>query len=466
MKKYYLAIDIGASGGRHILAHLEGKRLYMEEIYRFENHMDEVDGSYVWNIDRLMEEILCGMKKCGETGKIPYSMGIDTWGVDYVLLDEKGKPTDMVFAYRDHRTDKCDKKLEAIMDAGELYKHTGIQKQTFNTVYQLFEDTFSRPKAYEAAKTMLLIPDYLAYMLTGVISTEYTNATTTGLVNAHDGTWDSEIIDEIGFKRSLFSEIVKPGTDIGGLKKEYADYVGFNTRFVKVASHDTASAVAALPTDKETVFISSGTWSLLGTERMAPDCSAEARLRNFTNEGGVEKRYRFLKNIMGMWMIQSIRHEFGDPCDYGSIADMAEEYDSKKEADELNKVIDVNDNRFLSPKSMRDEIDSACRESGCPIPTDIGAYASLIYRSLAAYYKKAIMELEELTGRCYETIHIVGGGSKAVYLNRLIEEYTEKRVHAGPAEATAVGNVFVQMISDGSFKNINDARINTEIKEV
>ena len=352
------------------------------------------------------------------------------------------------------------------MDAGELYKHTGIQKQTFNTVYQLFEDTFNRPKAYEAAKTMLLIPDYLAYMLTGVISTEYTNATTTGLVNAHDGTWDSEIIVEIGFKRSLFSEIVKPGTDIGGLKKEYADYVGFNTRFVKVASHDTASAVAALPTDKETVFISSGTWSLLGTERMAPDCSAEARLRNFTNEGGVEKRYRFLKNIMGMWMIQSIRHEFGDPCDYGSIADMAEEYDSKKEADELNKVIDVNDNRFLSPKSMRDEIDSACRESGCPVPTDIGAYASLIYRSLAVYYKKAIMELEELTGRCYETIHIVGGGSKAVYLNRLIEEYTEKRVHAGTAEATAAGNVFVQMISDGSFKNINDARINTEIKEV
>ena len=171
MKKYYLAIDIGASGGRHILARLEGKRLYMEEIYRFENHMDEVDGSYVWNIDRLMEEILCGMKKCGETGKIPYSMGIDTWGVDYVLFDEKGKPLDKVFAYRDHRTDKCDKKLEAIMDAGELYKHTGIQKQTFNTVYQLFEDTFSRPKAYEAAKTMLLIPDYLAYMLTGVIST-------------------------------------------------------------------------------------------------------------------------------------------------------------------------------------------------------------------------------------------------------------------------------------------------------
>lgn len=466
MRRYYLAIDIGASGGRHIIAHLESQKLYMEEIYRFKNYMDSIDGSYVWDIDRLLDEILCGMKKCKELGKIPYSMGIDTWGVDYALLDKTGHLVDKVYAYRDHRTDGTDIKMKRIIDSDELYKSTGIQKQPFNTIYQLYEDTFMRPDSYEKAEKMLLIPDYLSYMLTGEISTEYTNATTTGLVNALDCDWDSEIIDEIGFKRSLFTKIVKPGTAVGKLKSEIEEIVGFNTEFVKVGSHDTASAVAAVPTDKETIFISSGTWSLLGIEIKTPDCSDRACKLNFTNEGGVGKRYRFLKNIMGMWMIQSVRNEFGDIYDYQKIAEMAEEYDSKLTEENLNKVINLNDNRFLSPQSMMNEIKSACEEIDVKIPEEIAAYASIIYRSLAVYYKNTIEELENLVGRKYDSIYIVGGGSKVDYLNRLIERYTGKKVHLGPSEATSVGNIYVQLISDGTFKNIDEARINTEIIDI
>lgn len=465
MRRYYLAIDIGASGGRHIIAHLEGNKLYMEEIYRFENHMERVDGSYVWDIDRLLSEILCGMKKCSEAGKIPYSMGIDTWGVDYALLDKSGSLLDKVYAYRDHRTDSTDIKLKQVIDTDELYHRTGIQKQPFNTIYQLYEDTYMRPHIYDKADKMLLIPDYLAYMLTGEMSVEYTNATTTGLVNAAECDWDFDIIDEIGFKKALFTDIVSPGTAIGKLKPEIEEAVGFNTEFIKVGSHDTASAVAAVPTDKVTVFISSGTWSLLGIERRTPDRSDRARELNFTNEGGVEKRYRFLKNIMGMWMIQSVRHEFGDIYDYQQIAEMVEKYDSKLTEEDLNKVINVNDNRFLSPQSMMKEIESACKEIDLKLSDEIAAYASIIYRSLAVYYKKTIEELEDLVGRKYDSIHIVGGGSKADYLNRLIEKHTGKKVHVGPSEATAVGNIYVQLISDGTFKNINEARINAEIIE-
>ncbi len=464
MTKYYLAVDIGASGGRHILAHIEENTLITEQIYRFENHMDNVDGKLLWDVERLFCEVLRGMKMCAEAGKIPCSMGIDTWGVDYALIDEEGQLLDSVYAYRDHRTLGTDKELEELVDAAVLYEHTGIQKQNFNTIYQLFNDKKIRKDVYDKAHGFLLLPDYLAYRLTGNISTEYTNATTTGLVNAASCRWDEELIERLGLKKSLFTEIVNPGTVIGKLKPDIEEKVGFNTEFVKVASHDTGSAVAAVPTDKETVYISSGTWSLLGTERTAPDCSQSARQSNFTNEGGVEKRYRFLKNIMGMWMIQSVRHEYDDVYDYQIISRLAEAYETD-DPDEMSNVLDVNDNIFLSPDSMTGAIDSACEKKGIAVPDSIGAYASLIYRSLAVYYKKTIDELEKITGKEYETIHIVGGGSKAEYLNRLIEKYTGKKVYAGPTEATAIGNIFVQMISDGVYKDITDARTHAKIKE-
>ncbi|MCR4749686.1 MAG: rhamnulokinase [Lachnospiraceae bacterium] len=465
MIDYYLAIDIGASGGRHILGHMEGDRLILEEVYRFENHMDEKDGSLTWDTERLFKEILEGMKVCKRIGKTPHSLGIDTWGVDYALLDGEGKLLDRVYAYRDHRTDLTDKELENIISADTLYEHTGIQKQKFNTVYQLFNDKKIRPKVYESAKHMLLLPDYFVFMLTGNISSEYTNATTTGLVNANGCDWDNEIIDALGIRKELLSKIVRPGTLAGGLKKDIAQIVGYDTRVIKIASHDTASAVAAVPAQSETVFISSGTWSLLGTERKKCDCSKEAQNENFTNEGGVEQRYRFLKNIMGMWMIQSLRHEFDDRYGYEEIAKLAEERFRSCSDDAFDKVIDVNDSRFLSPISMREAIDEVCLESGIEPPLDIAGYALLIYRSLAACYKKTIDKLEEITKTRYETIHIVGGGSKATFLNGLLQKATNKRVCVGPAEATAVGNLFVQIVADGVCENITQARKNIKIEE-
>ena len=465
MSRYYLAIDIGASSGRHILGHMEGNRLVLEQIYRFENHMDEKEGSLIWDTGRLFSEILEGMIICKTEGKIPYSMGIDTWGVDYGLLDEEGRLVDKVYAYRDHRTDSIDRKLESVVSADVLYEHTGIQKQNFNTIYQLYDDMLNRSDVYNKAQHMLLLPDLFDYMLTGRISTEYTNATTTGLVDAKACDWDSKLIECLGFNSRLFTRIVNPGTCIGNLKREIAEKVGYDTKVIKVASHDTGSAVAALPTDKETVFISSGTWSLLGTERRECDCSQEARKENFTNEGGVEHRYRFLKNIMGMWMIQSVRHEYNDEYDFAKIAKLAAAHDRKSGEKLPGKVIDVNDSRFLSPKSMRAAIDEVCRECDIEPPCDIGGYASLIYRSLADYYRRTIEGLEQITGKIYDTINIVGGGSKAEYLNSLIEKVTGRKVFVGPTEATAVGNLFVQLISDGVCKDITQARTKIEIEE-
>lgn len=465
MIRYYLAIDIGASGGRHILGHIKGNRLILEEVYRFENHMDEENGSLTWSTDRLFGEILEGMKECRRIGKIPHSLGIDTWGVDYALLDAEGKLLDRVYAYRDHRTDSTDKELESIISADTLYLHTGIQKQKFNTVYQLYSDMKIRPEIYDRAKHMLLLPDYFVFMLTGNISSEYTNATTTGLVNAQGCDWDKKIIDALGIRQELLSKIVNPGTLAGGLKKDIAGIVGYDTRVIKIASHDTASAVAAVPAKGETVFISSGTWSLLGTERKNCDCSKEAQNENFTNEGGVEQRYRFLKNIMGMWMIQSLRHDYFERYSYDEISRLAEERSKSCSDDTFDGVIDVNDSRFFAPIRMIEAIDEVCLESRIDPPKDIAGYALLIYRSLAACYKKSIDKLEEITKTEYETIHIVGGGSKASYLNHLIQKATNKRVCVGPAEATAVGNLFVQIVADGVCENITQARRNIKIEE-
>ncbi len=466
MTKHYLAVDIGASSGRHVIAHMEGNVLVTEQIYRFDNKMEKRRGRLVWDIERLYEEVLEGMKRCAMAGKIPISMGIDTWGVDYVYIDEEGRPLDEVYAYRDPRTNDTDKELEKLISADELYEHTGIQKQKFNTIYQLFEDKKNRAEIYEKADKFLLIPDYLAFRLTGKISAEYTNATTTGMINAKKCDWDEELSERLGIRKTLFPRLINPGSRIGRLSAETVQKVGFDTEYVKVASHDTASAVAAVPTDKETIYISSGTWSLLGTEIHEPDCSNEAKKANFTNEGGIEHRYRFLKNIMGMWMIQSIRHEYNDEYDFQTISQMAEDYDNKlSDKHKITDVIDVNDSSFLMPDSMKRAIDEECEKQGIEVPNGIEGYAALIYRSLADCYKKAIDELEGITGKVYETIHVVGGGSKAQYLNRLIEKNTCKKVYAGPVEATAVGNIFLQMISDGTFKDINDVRKHVIVKE-
>jgi len=305
---YYLAIDIGASSGRHILGCVRDGVLDFEEVYRFPNVMVEKEGTLVWDFVKMFEEIISGIKRCAEIGKIPVSIGIDTWGVDFVLLDGQGNVIGDTVAYRDSRTEGMDKEVFKLMPEKDLYSRTGIPTLIFNTIFQLMA---VKKAGFPAnAKTMLLTPDYLHYRLCGVAKTEYSIATTTGLVNAKTREWDREIIDTCGFPQDIFQEIVSPGSYLGELSEEIQGLVGFNAKVVVPAAHDTGSAVVAIPSAaKDTLFISSGTWSLIGVERQTPDCSPESMSLNFTNEGGYGYSIRYLKNIMGLWMIQSFNKE-------------------------------------------------------------------------------------------------------------------------------------------------------------
>lgn len=452
MKKYYLAVDIGASGGRHILAHRENGKIITEEMYRFSNGMEEKDGELVWDTDRLFEEILIGMKKCRELGKIPESMGIDTWAVDFVLLDEADKKIGNAAAYRDDRTKGMDSKVYESVNEAALYAATGIQKQPFNTIYQLMALKEKQPKQLEAAKKLLLIPDYFHFLLTGRAASEYTNATTTQLVSPITRTWDRELINRLGYPVEIFQDILMPGSRLGSLRKEIQKEAGYDCQVVLPATHDTGSAVVAVPEEgEEMLYISSGTWSLMGTELAAADCSAESRLHNMTNEGGYGGRFRYLKNIMGLWMIQSVKREIGGNLGYGEICDMASQ-------SEITSLVDCNDDRFLAPKSMTAEIENACRESGQQVPKGIAQTAAVIYNSLAKCYAETIKEMEERTGVRYSDIHIVGGGANADYLNRLTAKATGRTVYAGPVEATAIGNIAAQMIASGELADLQEAR--------
>ena len=450
--EYYLGIDIGASSGRHILASIEDGRMKLEEIYRFYNGNDSVDGHLVWDVDRLYKEIIAGIKKCKEIGKIPVSIGIDTWAVDYVLLDNEGNVLGPVYGYRDHRTDGVDQEVYKIISQDKLYARTGIQKQIFNTIYQLMAHKIQEPGKLEAATDLLMIPDYFNYKLTGVKKQEYTNASTTQLVDASTNDWDYELIDLLGFPRDIFKTIEKPGSVVGNFTEEVAAEVGFDCKVIMPATHDTGSAVMAVPSvTDDTLYISSGTWSLMGTELKKANCSADAMARNFTNEGGYDYRYRFLKNIMGLWMIQSVRKELAPDMDFGTISDNASR-------ETIESIVDANDERFLSPANMTAEIQAACRESGQTVPEGINEVAAVIYNSLAQCYAKTVTEIEDVTGVKYDRIHIVGGGANADYLNRITAEATGKEVLAGPTEATAIGNLMSQMITSGRFANLMDAR--------
>ena len=463
MMKYYLAVDIGASSGRHILAHIEDGKIVLEEVYRFYNGMDEKGKHKVWDTERLFSEILEGMKKCKELGKIPATMGIDTWGVDYVLLDKDDNRIGDCIAYRDGRTEGMDEEVYKIISEEELYARTGIQKAIFNTIYQLMSTKVRKPEKLERARTFLMVPDYFHFLLTGVRKQEYTNASTTQLVNAQTADWDHELISKLGYPDELFGELSMPGTVVGPLKKDVENKVGFNCTVVLPATHDTGSAVMSVPcTDENTLYISSGTWSLMGCELEKANCTREAQKANFTNEGGYQHRYRFLKNIMGLWMIQSVKKEFEEGYDYPgksaaddfSFANLCDR--AAKET--IDSVVPANDARFLNPDSMVKEVQKACEESGQQVPQTPWELARVIYRSLAVCYKQATEEIEAITGKHFDSVNIVGGGSNAVYLNQLTAKETGRVVNAGPGEATAIGNIGAQMLADGVFADLNEFR--------
>lgn len=454
--KYYLAVDIGASSGRHILAHMENGKIILEEIYRFLNGNVKKNGHLCWEFDRLFEEIVNGIKACADAGKAPVSMGIDTWGVDFVLLDKNDRVLGDYVAYRDERTNGMDEVLYKKVPEKELYARTGIQKAIFNSIYQFMAIQKEHPEYLEQAESFLMTPEYFNFLLTGVKKNEYTNATTGQLVNAQTRDWDYELMDMLGIPRRIFGPLNMPKTSVGMLKSEIAKRTGCQVEVVLPATHDTGSAVLAVPAnDDDFIYLSSGTWSLMGIERKQPDCSMKSMEYNFTNEGGYDYRFRYLKNIMGLWMLQSVRREMntgGKTYSFPELIAMA------KEADGFPSIVDCNDQSFLSPESMTQAVKDFCASSGQKVPETMGEVMVVIYNSLAKCYADTVRELEDITGRTFTRLHIVGGGCQDMFLNAKTKEATGKEVYAGPVEGTALGNLMVQMIKDGVFETLAQAR--------
>ena len=430
---YYLAIDIGASSGRHILGYIDNGRLKLEEIHRFENYITNQNSTLVWDIEHLVNEVKKGIAKCKEIGKIPCTVAIDTWGVDYVLLDEDKQEIMPVVSYRDSRTNAVVDEVESLVFPAQLYAKTGIQKQNFNTIYQLYAD--KKNGKLLNAKYFLMMPEYLSFKLTGVCKNEYTNATTTGLVNAKTKTWDNDILSALDLPSELFGALNTPSSLVGDLSADIQKAVGFNCAVLFAPSHDTASAVCACPMRDNDLYISSGTWSLIGTEITEPILNDSARKLNFTNEGGIDYRFRFLKNYMGMWLFQNIRRNLNKSMTYDEMMELAKSSNSYK-------YFDVNDSTLVAPKNMIEAIGKLIGSD------DLGLILNSAYHSLAKSYSEAVTEIEAVTGKRFNAIHIVGGGCQDEYLNALTRDYTGKSVTAGPIEATATGNIVSQIMHD------------------
>ena len=470
MQTCYLAIDIGASSGRHIVGTVNEGKISLQEVYRFENGVGRKNGHLCWDIESLAREVVQGLKAAHEAGYSPATIGIDTWAVDFVLLDAQGHRIGDAVAYRDERTEGMREVLEQEygLTFAEHYARTGIQYQPFNTVYQLMALKREHPEQLAAAKSFLMIPDYLNYLLCGVKANEYTNASTTALVGADSREWDLELMEQLGLPQDIFQKLQMPGTVLGHLTKEIQEQVGFDAEVILPATHDTGSAFLAVPAqDDNAAYLSSGTWSLLGVENKEAITSPESCAANFTNEGGYDYRYRYLKNIMGLWMIQSIRRELGEQT--GTRPSFPELIAAAKEATDFYSCVDPDENRFLAPASMIEEVKAACRDSEQPVPETTGEVMQCVYNSLTEDYRQAVETLQSLTGKTYTSLNIVGGGSQDDYLNQQTANATGLTIFAGPTEGTALGNLMVQFMYAGIFSELAKARASIrksfEIKE-
>lgn len=427
--KYYLAIDLGASSGRHVVGYLDNGQIILEEIHRFKTGMDESNDGLVWDIHRLNREILLGIKKAFKKYRQIESLSIDTWGVDYVLMNGD-KEIPPFYAYRNERNIKSSQKVHKIIPFEVLYKRTGVQIASFNTIYQLFDD--KEKGRLDKATDYLMLPSYFSYKLTGIKTHEFTNETTGALINANTKKYDKEILDKLLLPNKLFKDIKQPGYMIGELLPNIQIEVGGNTKVLLCASHDTASAFEAIDIDDDSIILSSGTWSLLGIKSKAPIITEESYKANYTNEGGVGY-IRFLKNIMGMYLSNMVRDE--TKLSYSQI-------DASIRFSTYNDIFDVNDANLMAPKDMKKAILGLLKNN--PPKNDIDLFAS-IFKSMAFSYKNAIEELKTITKRNYNKLYVVGGGAKNIYLNELIKEYTGLEVIALPIEATALGNLKTQM---------------------
>ena len=467
--KRYLAIDIGASSGRHIIGTVQDGKIALEEVFRFVNGQVRKDGHDCWDIDALVASVKAGIDAALEKGPVD-SIGIDTWGVDFVLLDKDLKRCSDAVAYRDLRTAGADAEIEKeVIDFPSLYKRVGIQKASYNTIYQLWALKKEHPEQLARAAHFVTVPEYVNFALTGNVVHEYTHSSTTALLDAAKKDWDRELIEKLGLPVGIFGKLEMPGATVG-------EYKG--VKVVLPALHDTGSAYLAVPArDDRAVYLSSGTWSLLGVENDRPITTKVAQQANFTNEGGAWGRYRFLKNIMGLWMIQSIRRELNGVSyvegksgeataealkaltDYrkGKEYSFADLSTIARGTDGYDVLIDVNEQRFMNPDSMIGEVLKAAGERG-RVPTTVGELMQCVYKSLAECYAREIRNLSEITGKTYTSINIVGGGCQDLYLNALTAEATGLEVFTGPIEGTAIGNLIVQMIAGGEFNDLAEAR--------
>ncbi len=428
---YYLAIDIGASSGRHIVGYKKNGKIVLEELYRFPNGMDKVGENLVWDVDRLFAEIKKGIKIALEKYKSIKSLAIDTWGVDYVLMngDKEILP---VHAYRDARTKVSSEKVHQIIPFTELYSKTGIEFNEFNSIYQLYDDKLTGKM--DNATDFLMLPEYFSYKLTGVKKKEYTEATTTGLVNALTHEFDGEIIDKLGLKKELFKEICQPRTSFGYFTEQVKQEVGGDIEVVMCASHDTASAVCGIDMQENAPYISSGTWSLLGvkTDRAITD-----RGVNISNEGGDKNTFRHQKNIMGMWLVNQLQKTLAQKLTVVEMISVARKSD-------YTEIFDVNDSSLVAPDNMKEAIVALLNETGNP-PKDESDIINSVYHSLAKCYAQTFSEISNNIGQKFDKLYIVGGGAKNGYLNELTERYSGATVIAMPIEATALGNIKIQM---------------------
>ncbi len=454
MGAYALAIDLGASSGRHILGHIENGKIVLTEIYRFSNSFTRHGSHLCWDVEQLYAEIITGLCKCKALGVQPTTLAIDTWGVDYVLVDQDGNRIGDAVAYRDNRTCGMPEMLDAVMPPEILYVHTGIARQPYNTVYQLMAAFTENPEYRSAVKHLLFMPCYLHYLLTGVMRNEYTIASTSGLINAKTKDWDGAVLAAAGIPPELMGPApAMPGTVLAPLRAAVAAEVGFSCDVVLPACHDTGSAYMAVPyTGGNAAFLSSGTWSLLGMELEEPVLTRTALTAGFTNEGGFGGNIRFLRNIMGLWILQSLRHEGGDRYSYAELSQLALQGAAYPE------TFDPAEERFLAPDHMTAEIHAALSQAGKPLPPDEPALLFCIFHSLANCYAQAVKALGKITGLSISTLHIVGGGCQNQTLNQLTAKAAGIPVLAGPVEGTAMGNLLAQWIATGEIASQVQAR--------
>lgn len=452
-----LAIDLGASSGRGIVGSFDGERLTLRENHRFSNDPVITNGRMYWDILRIFHEIKQSITKTVLEGDNVRTIGIDTWGVDYALMDRFGRMLANPTHYRDTRTVGITDHFSKTVSLEELYRVGGIQCLNFNTIFQLAADLKENPKAFENADRMLNIPDLLNYFLTGKMANEYTILSTGALLDAAKRDYAFDLTDRLGVPRRLFGEVVQPGYRVGKLLPQVLEETGkTDAEVITVASHDTASAVIAVPTQEEDfIYISSGTWSLMGTELREPLINEQSRALDFTNEGGAMGTIRFLKNIMGLWLIQESRRQWRREGNEYSFAQMEA---WAKECKPLRSLIDPDDASFGVPGNMPERVREFCRRTGQPVPETVGEVVRCIYESLALKYRKTAESIEKLMGRDAKVIHVVGGGTKDKFLSQMTADACGIPVAAGPEEATAIGNLMMQAIAAGEVKDLSQAR--------